>query len=76
MRLLDVKTLAIREFPGDAESPEFPQYAILSHTWSNDECTFQDVGLPGFAQKAGYQKIKYCCNQAIRDGFQWAWIDT
>jgi hypothetical protein len=60
----------------------------LSHTWdvTDQEITLQDLQEihkhpPGlsphpFTFKSGYQKIVRCCTQALRDGFDWAWIDT
>jgi hypothetical protein len=58
-----------------------PQYAILSHRWAadpDDEVTFDDMKLScGSAKgKKGYQKITDCCTQALRDGYNWVWIDT
>lgn len=76
MRLLDTKTLEIHEFLGDTESQQFPQYAILSHTWGEEECSLHDMSLPEAAQKAGFKKIKFCCEQAVKDGLRWAWVDT
>jgi len=38
MRLINTKTLEIEEFTGR----KVPRYAILSHTWGNEELTFQD----------------------------------
>lgn len=38
MRLINTKTLQIQEF----NTPKIPRYAILSHTWCNEELTFQD----------------------------------
>ncbi|KAK4216298.1 heterokaryon incompatibility protein-domain-containing protein [Rhypophila decipiens] len=38
MRLIDTKTLHIQEFTG----PKVPRYAILSHTWGDQELTYQD----------------------------------
>lgn len=76
MRLLDTKTLEIHEFLGDIESQQFPRYAILSHTWGDEECSLRDMSLPEVNQKAGFKKIKFCCEQAVKDGLQWAWVDT
>ena len=53
-------------------------YAILSHTWRPDgaEVTFKDV-LEGTAErKAGYDKIRFCGEQARRDGLQYFWVDN
>lgn len=76
MRLLNTKTLEIHEFLGDIESQQFPRYAILSHTWADEECSLRDMSLPDVNQKAGFKKIKFCCEQAVKDGLQWAWVDT
>ncbi|KAF4841318.1 Vegetative incompatibility protein HET-E-1 [Colletotrichum siamense] len=39
MRLLDTKSLRVIEFNSD----EVPSYAILSHTWGDEEVTYQDL---------------------------------
>ncbi|KAF5363083.1 hypothetical protein D9758_012621 [Tetrapyrgos nigripes] len=38
MRLLNTRTLRVREF-----FTYIPRYAILSHTWEDEEVTFQDI---------------------------------
>jgi len=55
-----------------------PEYIILSHTWGEEEeeVSFQELQNGTGKCKAGYQKIKNCCEQAARDGFRFAWIDT
>ncbi|KAI0839494.1 heterokaryon incompatibility protein-domain-containing protein [Hypoxylon sp. FL0890] len=74
MRLLNARTSEIHEFPNDDETPP---YAILSHTWGEEECTFQHVSKPNVAfRRKGYTKIRFCCEQAVRDGLEWAWVDT
>lgn len=57
---------------------EVPEYIILSHTWGKEEeeVSFQELQNGTGKGKAGYQKIKNCCEQAARDGFRYAWIDT
>jgi hypothetical protein len=75
MRLLNATTIQLEEF---AEN-EIPPYAILSHTWgkTGDEVSFQDIQDRARAEKKpGYRKIKYCCDQAIKDGLKYAWVDT
>jgi hypothetical protein len=37
VRLIDNESLTLDEFMGSV-----PEYAILSHTWSNGEVTFED----------------------------------
>ncbi|KAH9207726.1 hypothetical protein DL95DRAFT_415366 [Leptodontidium sp. 2 PMI_412] len=55
-----------------------PPYAILSHTWGIDteEVTFDDFRAGTYINKIGYRKIKFCGEQATRDGFQYIWVDT
>jgi Heterokaryon incompatibility protein (HET) len=42
MRLLNTKTLELCEFSGE----KLPQYAILSHTWGDNEISFQKIQEP------------------------------
>lgn len=55
-----------------------PPYAILSHTWGPDteEVSFRDVMDGTGRSKPGYEKIKFCGEQAKRDGLQYFWVDT
>lgn len=55
-----------------------PSYAILSHTWGPDaeEVTFQDLMNGTGKHKTGYEKIRFCANQAERHGLVYFWIDT
>ncbi|EUC41350.1 hypothetical protein COCMIDRAFT_8917 [Bipolaris oryzae ATCC 44560] len=55
-----------------------PPYAILSHTWGqdNDEVTFADIVDGKGKDKAGYKKIYFCDIQAQSDSLQYFWIDT
>ncbi|KAF2461926.1 heterokaryon incompatibility protein-domain-containing protein [Lineolata rhizophorae] len=72
MRLIDVATLQLAEFP---EPP--PHYAILSHTWGNSEVSFEEFQRPELARKKeGYSKIWNCCRQAFSEGYKYVWIDT
>ncbi|KAK4041429.1 heterokaryon incompatibility protein-domain-containing protein [Parachaetomium inaequale] len=76
MRLINVHTREIREFLSDSD---IEPYAILSHTWAEEEVTFEDFqSLPKdtLTAKKGYTKIDYCCLQAAADGYDWAWVDT
>lgn len=52
------------------------EYAILSHTWSDEEVTIQEMRAEHPKLKRGYIKIEKACKQAIRDGHTWVWIDT
>lgn len=55
-----------------------PPYAILSHTWGSDnqEVTFQELIDGSGKSKAGYQKIRFCGEQAANDGLEYFWVDT
>lgn len=79
MRLLHSTSLELREF----QNYEGISYAILSHTWAEEEVLFQEIdgfnaaSMPAqVKQKLGYKKIQACCAQAKRDGFDYVWIDT
>lgn len=63
----------------DDQVSSYP-YAILSHTWfenNNDEVTFSDFqnGIER-GKEDGYDKIRFCVEQAGRDGLRYCWIDT
>jgi len=55
-----------------------PPYAILSHTWGADadEVTFEDLTNGTGKNKPGYEKIRFCGEQARQDDLQYFWIDT
>ena len=57
---------------------DIPRYAILSHTWgaNTEEVTFRDLMDSTGKSKAGYDKIRFCGEQARRDGLQYFWVDT
>ncbi|KAF1938750.1 HET-domain-containing protein [Clathrospora elynae] len=54
-----------------------PPYAILSHTWQdNEEVTLDELIEGSNKEKAGYNKIRFCAQQAKRDGLEYFWVDT
>lgn len=58
---------------------EFPSYAILSHTWGDEQVTFEDMidGVTARCKsKAGYRKLEFCGRQAAKDGLSLFWADT
>ncbi|RAK86429.1 ankyrin repeat-containing protein [Aspergillus costaricaensis CBS 115574] len=55
---------------------ELPPYAILSHTWGEEEVTFQEINTVSAKEKSGYKKIIQCCSVARTDGHKYVWIDT
>ncbi|KAK4043937.1 heterokaryon incompatibility protein-domain-containing protein [Parachaetomium inaequale] len=76
MRLLHTESLELTEFFGK----QTPEYAILSHTWADDEILFGDVqgGRPGLlgSSKAGLDKVLRAVSVAKENGFEYIWIDT
>ncbi|KAF4948878.1 hypothetical protein FSARC_13619 [Fusarium sarcochroum] len=77
MRLLNTHKLRLESFNG-AEI-DIPLYAILSHTWGDDEITFQDITQQPFDQlrrHKSFYKVQESCAQARKDGFDYVWIDT
>ncbi|KAI1263688.1 HET-domain-containing protein [Xylariaceae sp. FL1019] len=87
MRLINVKTLELKEFYDDP-----PPYAILSHTWEKEEVTLQEyenatsraAAVHGklferaqlVKAKSGFRKIVGACKQTVRLDLQWLWCDT
>ena len=59
-------------------SDDISRYAILSHTWGADteEVSFKDMMDGTGKWKRGYDKIRFCGEQARRDGLQYFWVDT
>jgi len=54
-----------------------PPYAILSHTWGDDEVTFADMQNRRVAEKKeGWHKIEQTCRLARSEGYGYAWVDT
>ncbi|KAI9677357.1 MAG: hypothetical protein M1822_008164 [Bathelium mastoideum] len=72
MRLVNCKTLQVEAF----FSQEIPPYAILSHTWREEEVGFEEMVDEAGKKKAVYQKIVQTCKLATKDGLNYAWIDT
>jgi len=72
MRLLNARTHLLEFFLGDP----LPGHAILSHTWGDDEVTFQDIINNTASQRKAYEKLLGTCQQALRDNYEWVWIDT
>ncbi|KAI1826806.1 HET-domain-containing protein [Xylaria intraflava] len=73
MRLINCKSLDFEEFTED-----IPRYAILSHTWAEEEVTIDDIkrGDDASRRKKGYVKVAATCRIALEQGIDYAWIDT
>jgi hypothetical protein len=65
MRLLNSLTGEPTVFISD---DAIPLYAILSHTWGGEEVSLQDLPYSKTKLKKGYKKIRYACDQALKDG--------
>jgi hypothetical protein len=75
LKLNDDGSLSLSTFSGN----NIPNYAILSHTWETDrhqEVAFHDIGNDKARSKKGYRKIRFCGEQAQKDGLQYFWIDS
>ncbi|KAI1131676.1 heterokaryon incompatibility protein-domain-containing protein [Nemania abortiva] len=57
--------------------PRNEGYAILSHTWGDEEVSFQEFTSSDVAKKrAEFDKIERLCKMAVSRGLKYAWIDT
>jgi hypothetical protein len=73
MRLINTTTQTLDEF----ESAETPSYAILSHTWTNEEIDYQNfLGERRSGKEAGYAKLDNGCKVAAAAGYDYLWLDT
>lgn len=72
MRLINVSTRMFEEFLGRI----IPPYAILSHTWGDEEVTFSQYANPESRLLKGYEKIEQSCRLAAEKGIEYVWIDT
>ena len=72
MRLINTSTLKMEEFISGANCV----YAILSHTWGEEEVSFQQYSTPEARLMAGYRKIERSCALASRSWLPYLWIDT
>ncbi|CAN9092244.1 unnamed protein product [Alternaria alternata] len=83
MRLLHTTGDGRLGWTEDLIGDKIPPYAILSHTWKEgQEVTFADLKDLDNAvdvdtqRKEGYRKIRFCAQQAKRDGLDYFWVDT
>jgi hypothetical protein len=73
MRLLHTRDLQVHNF-ASGKAPR--KYAILSHTWDEEEVTLQDMEKGLGPTMKGYLKLRNSCKRATKDGYEWIWIDT
>lgn len=73
MRLLNTKSLSLEVFA----TCEDISYAILSHTWREEEVTLADLlDHERRTRLQGWAKIRQSCQIAAHLGFELIWIDT
>lgn len=71
MRLLNANTFQLEQFYDN----DIPPYAILSHTWTKDEVTFQEFSTLS-RDDPRLEKTVGCCKQALLDDLNYVWVDT
>jgi hypothetical protein len=82
MRLLYIADNGRLSYTDDLVGDKIPRYAILSHTWGEQEVAYKDLQNNKDIEdvdarlKGGYQKIFFCATQARRDGLDYFWVDT
>lgn len=82
MRLLYTADDGRLAWTDDLVGDQIPRYAILSHTWGEQEVAYKDLQNYRDIEdvdarlKGGYQKIFFCAAQAKRDGLDYFWVDT
>jgi hypothetical protein len=67
MRLLRTDKLEVVEFQGE----DIPPYAILSHTWAEEEVSLQGVQQGLAESRRGYGKVAGACAIAVQDRFEY-----
>ncbi|OTA54508.1 HET-domain-containing protein [Hypoxylon sp. EC38] len=74
MWLIDTNNLELK----NVDSPQDVKYAILSHTWEEEEVDFQEMRFHRDLAKGkkGFGKIAATCSRAQAEGIPYAWVDT
>jgi Heterokaryon incompatibility protein (HET) len=75
MRLLNTSSLKLEFF---ADEDRIPPYAILSHTWSDGEVTYQEMegSHEALKERNGFKKIEQAAEIARLNKLEWIWADT
>lgn len=71
MYLINTCTREMKEFQGRP-----PFYAILSHTWGDEEVAYRDYIGGQFKGMKGYDKIDQARRKAVGHCVPWMWVDT
>jgi hypothetical protein len=67
------------QLAGPFTDDSVPAYAILSHRWEDDaeqEVSYRDMVQGIGRKKKGFQKLRFCAEQASKDQLEHFWIDT
>ena len=64
--------------PKEVWSERAKEYAILSHRWEDGEVSFRDTQNLEVASSmtTGFTKIPKSCEQSLKDGYNYVWVDT
>jgi len=73
MRLINIKTYQLESFDN---WDTVPPYAILSHTWEQEEVLFRDITTDVTKRKQGWAKIIGASIEAEKLGLFYLWVDT
>lgn len=75
MRLINVETMQLHYLP-NADIVEI-EYATLSHTWGQDETTYQKWHDAQARESDDTKKVRDACKVVKESlGLQWLWVDT
>src|SRR5204863_2470367 len=60
------------------DDESLPPYAILSHTWADneEEVTYNELVAGIGKEKASYAKLRFCGERAAKDDLKYFWVDT
>ena len=73
MWLINARTFQLEEVRDEIKET----YAILSHRWDIEEVSFRDMQNLAVATKLkGFAKIRRSCELALKEKYQYVWIDT
>lgn len=78
MRLLELLPNGNISLIDISPGEQLPPYAILSHMWgkTSEEVSFEEMEKGIGPGKAGWDKLRFCGQQAARDGLRYFWADT
>jgi len=78
MRLLHTTTQKLVEKTLEELRKENLRYAILSHTWGQNEVIYDDIlhGTEWTKNPSSLSKVQGACRQARSNGYDYIWIDT